>query len=354
MIQPKSITIDLEGYPSFNNIRVTDALIGQQILKSLQWAPNGAIACAINHEKYLVEAFDQPLVLKNLTPSDHQEWVGHFGFQTDYHFKLQDLMVDEWDRFHGVTSKERIPFVFSRPAQSQLFESLDEFDDDRICYQQQWIDIKPLYHITSQIEQSHYWCHKYIDSNFKPGWELNEVHPGFRHLLPQLKLNRSRVLVLGCGTGNDAAFLAEQGHIVTAVDFSITALTTAQTKYSHLKNIQWIQQDILSPEFQNFLYKTKFDLILEHTCYCAISPTQRSQLVNLWKLGLEEKGYLLGIFFTMWRPHSPPYGGTEWEIRERLKTSFDFMYWHRLKGKPAIEERLGKELLIFAQKKSNT
>lgn len=354
MILPKSITIDQEGYPSFNNLRVTDQLIGQQIIKSLQWVPNGAIACEINQEKYLIEAFDQPLVLKSLTPSKSQDWTGHFGYQTDYQFNIQHLMVDEWDRFHGLTTEGQLPFVFSRPAQAQLFEHLDEFDDDRICYQKNWIEIKPLYQVASEIEQSPYWCHKYTSSNFKPGWELNEVHPGFRHLLPQLKLNRSRVLVLGCGTGNDAAFLAEQGHLVTAVDFSSTALASAQKKYAHLKSINWVQQDLLSAEFKTFLRKTKFDLILEHTCYCAISPDQRAQLVDLWKLGLEEKGYFLGIFFTMWRPQSPPYGGTEWEIRERLKSSFDFMYWHRLKGKTAVEERLGKELLIFAQKKSNS
>lgn len=354
MVIPKSIVIDLEGYPSFNNLRVTDQQIGQQIIKSIQWAPNGAFACELNNEKYLIEAFDQPLILQSLSCTESENWVGHFNYQTNLSFNLMHLMVDEWDRFHGLTTEGQIPFVFSRSAQAQLFENLDEFDDDRICYQNKWINIKPLYQASSELETSPYWCNKYTSSNFKPGWELNDVHPGFRHLLPQLKLNRSRVLVLGCGSGNDAAFLAEQGHLVTAVDFSSTALASAQKKYSNLKNISWRQYDILSPEFKTFLTKSKFDLILEHTCYCAISPEQRSQLVERWKFGLEEKGYLLGIFFTMWRPEAPPFGGTEWELRERLKSSFDFMYWHRLKGKTAVEERLGKELLIFAQKKSNT
>jgi hypothetical protein len=46
---------------------------------------------------------------------------------------------------------------------------------------------------------------------------------------------------------------------------------------------------------------------------------------------------------------APPFGATEWEIRERLKRSFNFLYWTR--WKKSIPRRLGKELVVYAQKK---
>jgi hypothetical protein len=45
----------------------------------------------------------------------------------------------------------------------------------------------------------------------------------------------------------------------------------------------------------------------------------------------------------------PPFGSSEWEIRERLKKFFDFLYWTRWKTTP--EDRLGIELIVYAQKK---
>jgi 2-polyprenyl-3-methyl-5-hydroxy-6-metoxy-1,4-benzoquinol methylase len=46
---------------------------------------------------------------------------------------------------------------------------------------------------------------------------------------------RCRVLVLGCGEGHDAAFFAQNGHIVTGVDISPEAITRAQIDTLHME-----------------------------------------------------------------------------------------------------------------------
>ena len=64
---------------------------------------------------------------------------------------------------------------------------------------------------------------------------------------------------------------------------------------------------------------------------------------------LIDRGHLLGIFFANSRRVGPPYGGSEWEVRKRLsKYGIKPLYWTRAKN--SIERRLGKELLVYAEK----
>ena len=94
-----------------------------------------------------------------------------------------------------------------------------------------------------------------------------------------------------------------------------------------------------------------FDIVFEHTFYCAISPDKRTHLVKLWKRVLSETGHLLGIFFVIPKRNGPYFGGSEWELREKLQKDFNFRYWTRLKHSP--DWRLGAELMIYTQIKEH-
>src|SRR5690606_14686512 len=76
-------------------------------------------------------------------------------------------------------------------------------------------------------------------SEGRTGWDLGEAHPSLPSISAQLKLNRCRVLVLGCGAGHDAAYFAKQGHFVTAVDWSDEALKRAQELYGKISNLSF-------------------------------------------------------------------------------------------------------------------
>jgi hypothetical protein len=52
----------------------------------------------------------------------------------------------------------------------------------------------------------------------------------------------------------------------------------------------------------------------------------------------------------MYKKQGPPYGGSEWELRQRLKDSFQFVFWGR--WQKSLPKRQGKELFVYAQKKS--
>lgn len=264
-------------------------------------------------------------------------------FEVKKSFKLETLTLDEWDRFHGLTT-DGIPFTFSRKSQDHFFSTLDEFDDDSITFNGKRIEISPWFSPKAPVEQESFWSNIYRTET--PKWDLGKPSPALTEMLTRIKPPKSRVLVLGCGGGHDAAYFAQQGHVVTAVDISPEAIMRAKQNYGSLSNLKFIESDIFNlPEDLN----ENFDLVFEHTCYCAISPKRRNDLIKVWKRMLHAQGQVLGVFFAMERRHEPPFGGTEWELRERLRKSFQFIFWGRYHT--SIDRRNGKELIVFAQKK---
>lgn len=339
------LPIDEEGYFHFDGRRVDDKDLGRKLLENIELVENDRYITQLEGVPAWVEAFDEPLIAKHVRS---QGGEGMFTIELSYGCEagvsFKTLSIDEWDRIHGTTEKQ-IPFVLSRSAQFEFFDFLDEFDDDSITVKDQCYATPPWLMPAKQVNESSFWSNIYQTE--QPGWEQGQESVALPAVLPQLKLNKSRVLVMGCGSGHDAAYFVRLGHMVTAVDFSDEAITRTRTNYGTLENLTILKADAfnLPPEMDG-----RFDLIFEHTCYCAISPDRRNDLVNVWKRALVPKGDLLGVFFVNEKRNGPPFGGSEWELRERLKSSFDFLFWTR--WRLSQEKRKSKELVVYAKKKN--
>ena len=126
-------------------------------------------------------------------------------------------------------------------------------------------------------------------------WDRGEPHPELIRVLRETPpAANQRVLVPGCGRGHDALAWAEAGHQVTAVDISPTALALATQSNPH-PNITWLEADLFA------LPKTlqgTFDLVWEHTSFCAVHPDQRTEWAESMARALRPGGTLLGVFFT--------------------------------------------------------
>ena len=335
------IQIDEEGYFKMDELRVADAEIGRVWLASLSMDERGIPWVRIDGTPILVEAFDEPYIALDIEKSAGGSWqitlpYGHREIADTTTFTL-----DEWDRFHGRTSRG-VPFVLARAAQARLFDLVDEYDDDSVTIEGRRYEIRPWLEENPDVNRGDFWTNIYRTE--EPRCELNAPAQGLVSLVPRLKLQRMRVLVPGAGTGNDAAWFAEHGHLVTAVDFSDEAVARAKLKYSHLPNLKFVQADIFEFAAKN---PGAFDLVFEHTLYCAINPARRNELVQAWRRLLSENGLLTGVFFALDKQKGPPYGGSEWELRARLK-GFRHLYWTRLRD--SLPRRLGHELFIHAEK----
>ncbi len=326
--------------------RLVDMAYGSQVLNSLKRLPSGYLEATDQDGPLCIEAFDQPLVASNID-KQNKTWTIQLPYGVKKTMDLDRLYLDEWDRFCGFTTDE-VPFVMSRAAQAEFFRLADDYTDDSITlngteyHTQSWPSSPEGKDLA--VGQSDYWSSRYMDPETM-GWDLGQPHPALISAMPQLKLPQCRILVLGSGRAHDAAFLAEQGHFVTAVDFSPTAIEQAKKMYPESDRLRYVQGDAVKFGEQN---KNRFDVVFEHTCYCAIDPTLRNQLVKSWHQSLVEGGHLLGVFFAVWKLGGPPFGSSEWELRSRLKAKFKPMYWTRIKNSPS--RRAGQELLVYAQK----
>lgn len=352
---PYFIAIDEEGYFISNGLRIDDPVYAQILLKNIKYE-NRTLMTSFEDKNVFVEAFDDPFVIQYLDKDvikasslQNPLWGAAVTYGYNVEFDPQTLTVDDWDRFHCVSSNG-IPMVFSRKAQMELFNFADEFDDDSITINGIQYPITGYLPIHGEVSKSQFWIERYTawtDKGEKPGFQLDEAVITLQQVLPQIKIPKSRIAVLGCGAGEDANYFAQQGHIVTGFDFSKNALDIARKKFSYVKNLTFVEADLFNLSREHF---GQYDMVFEHTFFCAIEPAKRQEIIHLYRKLLAPNGHLLGIFM-MGEPFSgPPFSSTEWEMRERLKTDFEFLYWTR--WKTSIPDRLGRELVVYARKKS--
>lgn len=347
LVNYKVQQIDREGYLLSQGTRLEDRAFGRTILENLKISESRSWVSRYENKEIYIEAFDEPLVVYQIERPRSNAHQSHWKIQGPYdfvtHFDLATLTVDEWDRFHGVSEKG-VSFVFSRFAQADFFNLVDELQDDGFRVEEKFFKTSLWLKANEEINDSTFWS-PYYKAESLPPWDLDGPHEAVAQLLAQLKIPKSRIAVLGAGRAHDAAYLAEQGHIVTAVDISTDAIAKAKKIYGHLPNLNFHVKNIFELDHS---WNDTFDFVFEHTCYCAIPPEKRNDLVKVWRRILTEEGQLFGVFFCFASPTGPPYGGSEWEIQQRLKKQFHFNYWTRWHH--SIERRRGIELIVTAQK----
>jgi SAM-dependent methyltransferase len=69
-----------------------------------------------------------------------------------------------------------------------------------------------------------------------------------------------RAVVVGCGTGEDAALLASQGYDVTAFDVAPSAVALARRRHRGVTGVDWRVADLLTPPDE---LVGAFDLVVE-------------------------------------------------------------------------------------------
>jgi thiopurine S-methyltransferase len=167
-----------------------------------------------------------------------------------------------------------------------------------------------------------FWNQRYRDGS--DGWELGRPAPPLQRFLEadrRAPQPPGLVLVPGCGRGHEAALLAAAGFQAVGLDFSAEALAEARRLHGDSGvQLRWLQADLLDRQglAAQGLGAGSLSGVLEHTCFCAIDPTQRNaylaQLHHLLKPG----GWLLGLFWCHRRQGGPPYGSDPQQLHQQL------------------------------------
>ena len=171
------------------------------------------------------------------------------------------------------------------------------------------------------------WAGRYRDENTP--WDLGGPHPEILRRLAAGELGApSRVLVPGCGRGYDALALAEAGWSVTAVD--VVALDTPALRSLRARGGRYVVTDALA-----FDAGEPFDLVLDHTFFCALAPAQRPAWGGMIERVLAAEGTLAVLVFPCGKTPAeggPPHGMSASDLALALGNGFVLV-----RDEPALE-----------------
>jgi len=114
-------------------------------------------------------------------------------------------------------------------------------------------------------------------------------------------------LDLGCGAGNNAKFLAENGFDVYGIDGSETAVKICEERFRKwgLK-AHFIRGDFLSLPYKNDF----FDLIVDRESLCANRTVHIKKIIDDIFRKLKPAGFFISFMFNEFHPNKSSFRGT--------------------------------------------
>jgi methyl halide transferase len=167
-------------------------------------------------------------------------------------------------------------------------------------------------------------------------WDKGGPALKLKALVERGELEQCRIVELGCGSGNDAIYLASQGFNVTGIDIAPTALCYAAAKAQAAGvDVNWVLADVQAlPELG------KFDFIFDRGCYHNVryvnAPGFVASMRQLSHPGTE------CLILSLDRDRAP--GVREQTMRQNFSTQFDIVRLER----SGIEDRAGSPLDSWA------
>jgi SAM-dependent methyltransferase len=172
-------------------------------------------------------------------------------------------------------------------------------------------------------------------------WDIGHPSSELKRLVESGQLKPCRVVEIGCGSGNDAIYLASQGFDVTAIDIAPTALNIAERKSEKAGvRVRWLLADILNPPLLE-----PFELVYDRGCYHEVRQHHAPQYVAAIKQ-LTHDGSKIVILAgnankdTYWRFEGPP-RVKEQDIRNDFASGFQLLQLREFRFDPAPPEKQG-------------
>ena len=142
--------------------------------------------------------------------------------------------------------------------------------------------------VSRDPNNSCFWDERF-SKKFTP-WDKGAVPQDLRDFV-LTATGKMRTLIPGCGNGYEAAFLAQAGWDVTAIDFSPAAVKSAQMAIG-----EW-SRHVIEADFFEYQPAQPPELIYERAFFCALPPVRRQDIVQRWAELLPPGALLAGYFF---------------------------------------------------------
>ncbi len=209
-------------------------------------------------------------------------------------------------------------------------------------------------------EPTQFWDDFYSNREKEISFFTNKPDENLVSYFEKKLLNSGKVLELGCGSGRNAIYFAENGCLVDAIDLSKESIhwATERAKEKNV-NVNFIHDNIFDLQIEEGTY----DIVYDSGCFHHIAPHRRMSYINLVKKALKPGGYFAITCFVQ----GGELGGadiTDWEVYrlrslkgglgftdEKLRTIFkDFseIEIRRMKGIKQSNEVFGMPALWTA------
>jgi ubiquinone/menaquinone biosynthesis C-methylase UbiE len=180
-----------------------------------------------------------------------------------------------------------------------------------------------------------------------PPWDIGRPQPAFVELVRNRELNPGRVLDVGCGTGENAIFLAQNGYSVIGVDVVQDAIRTAKGKVTSRKvKVEFRIGNALALEFED----GKFDNVTDSGLFHTFQDPERTVFAREIARVLPEGGKYFMLCFSEKEPTD--WGGprrvTRREIEETFSPHFKINYIRDSSFATRIHNEGGKAYLTSA------
>lgn len=198
-----------------------------------------------------------------------------------------------------------------------------------------------------------YWNELY--ATHQTNWDIGYVSTPLKEYFDQLTRKDLAILIPGCGNSYEADYLLQQGFTnITVVDISplLTQKLAEKFKETGLVNGSGLTDGpprpltIITSDF--FALEGQYDLIIEQTFFCALSPDKRPDYVQQTYRLLKPGGTLAGVLFNRTFAGGPPFGGSTEEYKLLFEKRFTLKVLAPCYN--SIKPRMGAEVFLLAQK----
>lgn len=160
-----------------------------------------------------------------------------------------------------------------------------------------------------------YWDSKWGSNQV--GWDVGSATPAITNYMAQYENKNAAILIPGCGNAYEAEFLVANGFTnITLIDIAPNAVSKLKEKFATDTQVRVICGDF-------FEHQDNYDLIIEQTFFCAISPNKRKDYAKKTASLLNENGKIIGLLFDkIFENQGPPFGGCPCEYKPIFEPYF--------------------------------
>ncbi len=135
------------------------------------------------------------------------------------------------------------------------------------------------------------WEERYQAGEEGTPWDCGTPAPELVEYFANLTELPTRALEIGCGTGTNAIWMAQQGVTVVATEISPTAVESAKKKVSKAGvNVDFLLSDIVEKAPRSDM---TFDFVFDRGVYHVMAPEHREVFIDRVAAALDDDGYWL-------------------------------------------------------------